>query len=178
MIMWANRICFAVVIAGGILFAQERRPHVTTASEVHVPGNAAHGREIFDGKGKCLSCHRVRDRGSMMGPNLSKIATELSVEQLQKAVLDPDPKVQPANQLYRVVTRQGKTVTGKLLNQDVFSLQMLDSQRQLVAFKKADLREFGFMQTPPMPSYRDTLSAEEQTDLIAYLATLQGPIKQ
>jgi hypothetical protein len=77
-----------------------------------------------------------------------------------------------------VVTRDGRTITGRLLNQDIYSLQMLDSKEQLVAFQKTNLREFNFVQTPPMPSYRDKLSTEEQADLIAYLATLRGVKKQ
>ncbi len=57
-------------------------------------------------------------------------------------------------------------------------MQMLDSKEHLVAFQKSALREFNFVKTPPMPSYRDKLSAGEQTDLIAYLATLRGIVKQ
>ena len=173
--MWASRICLGVVVASGILFAQERsgRPHVTTAGETKVPGNPAAGQAIFEGKGGCLSCHRVASQGSRLGPNLSDIAAKRSVEQLQKALFDPSPEVQPENRLYRVVTRQGKTITGKLLNQDIYSLQMLDSKEQLVAFRKSELSQFGFMLTAPMPSYQNKLSTEEQTDLIAYLATLK-----
>jgi cytochrome c1 len=80
--------------------------------------------------------------------------------------------------LYRVVTRGGKTITGKLLNQDPYSLQMLDSEGRLVAFQRAELRDAGFAQTPPMPSYHDKLSSEEQADLIAYLASLKGAAPQ
>ena len=82
--------------------------------------------------------------------------------------------MQLKNRIYRVVTRGGKTITGKLLNQDEYSLQMIDSAGQLVAFQRADLRDAGFVQTPPMPSYRDKLSAEEQADLLAYLGSLKN----
>jgi putative heme-binding domain-containing protein len=111
-----------------------------------------------------------------MGPNLGGIATERSVEELQKALLDANPEVAPRNQLYRVVTNDGQTITGRILNQDDFSLQMLDAQEQLRGFMKSSLRESGFTTTPPMPSYRDKLTAEEQTDLIAFLSSLRGPV--
>jgi putative heme-binding domain-containing protein len=163
-----------------MLFAQEHGagPHPKSANEAQVPGDSAHGRAIFEGKGACLSCHRVGDRGSRMGPNLSDIATQRSVDELQKALLDPNREVDSEYRLYRVVTTDGRKITGRLLNQDVYSLQMLDSKEQLVVFQKSSLREFNFVQTPPMPSYRDKLSSEEQTDLIAYLATLAGVVKQ
>jgi putative heme-binding domain-containing protein len=113
-----------------------------------------------------------------MGPNLSDIAPQQTVEELRKVLLNPSPEVDPADRLYRVVTRDGRTITGRLLNQDVYSLQMLDSKERLVAFQKSNLREFNFTQTPPMPSYRDKLTSEEQTDVIAYLAMLKGITKR
>lgn len=177
---WALRIGLGVTVVSGMLLAQERSasPHPKSAGETQVPGDSAHGQAVFEGKGACLSCHRVGDRGSRMGPNLSDIATRRSVDELQKALLNPNPEVEPENRLYRVVTADGRTITGRLLNQDLYSLQMLDSNEELVAFQKTSLREFNFVQTPPMPSYRDRLSKEEQTDLIAYLATLRGVVKQ
>jgi putative heme-binding domain-containing protein len=168
------------MIVSGMLLAQEHNAgaHPKTAAETQVSGDSAHGQAIFEGKGACLSCHRVGDRGSRLGPNLSDIATQRSVEDLQKALIDPSQEVAAENKLYRVVTRDGREITGKLLNQDIYSLQMLDSKEHLVAFQKSTLREFNFVQTPPMPSYRDKLSAGEQTGLIAYLATLRGVVKQ
>ena len=174
-----------IVTLGALLFAAialtpAQQPHSlqpkTTASEVEVPGDPAKGQAIFVGKGGCLSCHRVADDGSRMGPNLGGIATERSVEDLQKALLDPGQDVAPRNQQYRIVTNDGQVITGRILNQDDFSLQMLDSHERLRGFLKSNLRESGFTATPPMPSYRDKLTAEEQTNLIAFLSSLRGPM--
>jgi quinoprotein glucose dehydrogenase len=180
--MRAGRIAIALsaslMLASALMAAQQRRssPGKTTASEVQVPGDPVKGQAIFLGKGDCLACHRVADVGSRMGPSLGGIAIERSVEELRNALLDTSPEVPPRNQLYRVVTSDGQAITGRILNQDDFSLQMLDSHEQLRGFMKANLRESGFTATPPMPSYRDKLTAEEQTDLIAFLASLRGPV--
>lgn len=176
--MWAARISLGVVMAGGVLFAQQRGafPHPKTASEVQVPGDAAHGQAIFNGKGGCLACHQVGNKGSLLGVNLSDVATQQTVEQLRESLLNPSPQVQEANQLYRIVTRDGTTYTGKLLNQGLSTMQMLDSKGNLISLRRSDVRESGFIQTPPMPSYQGKLTPEEQTDLIAYLATLKGII--
>ena len=138
------------------------------------PGDAKRGSTVFEGKGACLTCHRVRDKGSRLGPDLTEIASQRTREALEKALLDPNPEVLPQNRTYRVVTRDGVVFTGKLMNQDTFSVQMLDSKERLVGFQKSNLREFGFVQTSPMPSYRSKLSPDEVADLIAYLASLKG----
>jgi putative heme-binding domain-containing protein len=171
-------LCASLWVATALTPAQQPHsaPPKSTASEAQVPGDPVKGQAIFMGKGGCLRCHRVADNGSRMGPNLGGIATERSVEELQKALLDANPEVAPRNQLYRVVTNDGQTITGRILNQDDFSLQMLDAQEQLRGFMKSSLRESGFTTTPPMPSYRDKLTAEEQTDLIAFLSSLRGPV--
>jgi putative heme-binding domain-containing protein len=177
--MWALRFCLGVVMVSGVhAQLQNGSTPDKSAAETSGLGDPARGRALFEGKGGCTSCHRVGDTGSVTGPNLSEIGQQRTADQLKKSLLDPDATVQPNNQLYRVVTRGGKTITGKLLNQDVYSLQMIDSEGQLVACQRADLRDAGFVQTPPMPSYRDKLSSEEQADLLAYLASLKSVMPQ
>ena len=63
-----------------------------------------------------------------------------------------------ANRYYRVVTKDGQTVTGRLLNEDTFSIQMIDTSEKLRSFKIADLREHAFVTQSPMPSYKDKLT--------------------
>jgi putative heme-binding domain-containing protein len=141
-------------------------------------GEAARGQTIFEGKGNCLSCHRVADQGSYMGPNLSAIGNSLTPAELQKAIFDPNPQIKPQNRLYKVITNDGKTITGRLLNQDIYTVQMLTSEPRLVTLKKSTLLSYDFTETPPMPSYRNQLTPAEQGDLIQYLLSLQGVVKQ
>ena len=149
-----------------------------TATIAQPTGDAMHGQTIFEGRGNCLSCHRVADQGSYMGPNLSAIGASLTAAELQKAILDPNPEVKPQNRLYKAVTNDGKTITGRLLNQDIYIVQMLTTEPRLITLKKSTLRSYDFTETPPMPSYRNSLTAAEQADLIAYLLSLQGVVKQ
>jgi putative heme-binding domain-containing protein len=165
---------FALTLAAVILLPQAS----VTASSGQTAGDLARGQAVFEGKGNCLSCHRVADQGSYMGPNLSSIGKSVTAAQLQKSILDPNPEVRPQNRLYKAVTSDGATITGRLLNQDIYIIQMLTSESRLVTLKKSALRSYDFTETPPMPSYRDKLTPDEQTDLIAYLLSLQGVVKQ
>ena len=175
--MWLFRVSTAAILLNGILAAQVRESAVEAernAGETQHPGDPIRGRAVFEGEGHCTSCHRVGESGSALGPNLTAVGTELTVDQLRKSLLDPDPTVPPAYQRYRVITRDGKAISGRLLNQDPYSLQMIDSDNQLVAFERSELREWGSTQTPPMPSYRETLNTNELADVLAYLSSLKG----
>jgi putative heme-binding domain-containing protein len=140
---------------------------------VSVSGDVARGKAIFDGKGACSSCHRVNGTGSRLGPDLSRVGQVRRIIELEQSLLDPASEVLPANRFYRVTTRDGGTITGRLLNHDTFTVQMLDSKEQLRSFVKADLREHGFASTP-MPSYRGRLDAQETADVVSYLTSLKG----
>jgi hypothetical protein len=112
---------------------------------------------IFEGKGSCLTCHRVNGNGSRMGPDLSDMgvprrgggpgpqmetAAAGNAAALERAILDPDADVAPANRFVRVVTKDGTAITGRLLNHDNFSVQLIDSQGKLRAFQMSELREY------------------------------------
>lgn len=177
------RVFIGQIVAAGILLAQRgggsasRQAHVITAAADPGPGDAARGLVVFDGKGACVACHRVKDKGSRLGPDLTDIGIQRTRDALEKSLLDPNPEVQPQNRAYRVTTRDGAVFTGKLLNQDTFSVQLLDSKERLLGFQKSNLREYGFVRSSPMPSYGNKLSSEELSDLIAYLASMKGVAK-
>jgi putative heme-binding domain-containing protein len=122
----------------------------------------------------CLSCHRVDNMGSYVGPDLSEIGASRSAADIQAALVSPSKDVRPENRSVRLVTKDGKTVTGRLLNQDGFSVQIIDSTSQLRSFQKASLREFTIVTANPMPSYADKMSAQDLTDLVHYLSSLKG----
>lgn len=169
----------ALLIAARAL-AQENvtPPRPQNAGAVLSRGDVSKGQAILEGKGGCLSCHRVADQGSHLGPDLSSIGSDRPLAQIEKALLDPSAEVRPQFQLFSITTRRGKTYTGRLLNQDRNSVQLLDTEDRLRSFDKAELATHNFVPTPPMPSYREKLSLEEQADLISYLSSLKGVVKQ
>ena len=80
----------------------------------------------------------------------------------------------PANRTVRAVTKDGKVINGRRLNEDTYTVQLIDEQEHLVSLTKADLREFAVLKSTPMPSYKDKLSAQDLADLEAYLLSLKG----
>jgi len=126
----------------------------------------------------CLTCHRVQGKGSRLGPDLTDIGTLRTIEQLMTSLIDPDAEILPENRFYRVVARDGVTISGRLLNLDSFQILMLDEKEQLRSFQKSELREHGFIKTSKMPSYRERLSRQELADVVAYLSTLKGVVAE
>ncbi len=148
----------------------------TLASEGRTPirGDAVRGKPIFEGKGGCLACHRVNGNGSRVGPDLTEIGALRRVAELDRSLREPNAEILPQNRFYRVVTKSGETFTGRLLNEDTFTVQLLDSQERMRSFKRSNIREAGFLEDSPMPSYQGKLSAAELDDVVAYLASLKG----
>jgi putative heme-binding domain-containing protein len=141
------------------------------AKEVAI-GDAAKGREIFEGKGGCSSCHRVNDKGSYLGPDLSEIGGSRAAATLEDTLLDPQGAAQPGNRSIRAVLPDGTVVTGRRLNEDTWSVQIMDSHERLVSLWKPELKDYTILPSP-MPSYRNTLTATERADVVAYLLSLQ-----
>jgi putative heme-binding domain-containing protein len=161
----------AADMAGIVAYLRNMNYFDTTAVKT---GDAARGRAIFNGKGACTGCHRVGGAGSRVAPNLSDIGVARSAGSLQRSLLDPSSQMMPINRPVRVVTKDGTTINGRRLNEDTYSLQIIDDHEGLHSLVKANLREYTIATTSPMPSYRGKLADEEIADVLAYLLSLKG----
>ncbi|HTA45592.1 MAG TPA: c-type cytochrome, partial [Bryobacteraceae bacterium] len=137
-------------------------------------GNPARGKAIYEGKGACASCHRIRGVGSRNGPDLSDIGTRRLAGEIERALVDPDKEVAEQNRHFRGITKDGATITGTLLNEDKYSVQILDSKDRLVSVQRSTLRESAIVDKSLMPSFKDKLSSGELADLVSYLVSLKG----
>ena len=137
-------------------------------------GDADRGRVLFEGKGGCTRCHRVGAQGARVAPDLSDIGAIRSAGSLQRSLIDPNSQMMPINRPVRAVTRDGKVINGRRLNEDTYTVQLIDDQERLVSLAKADLRDYTILKTSLMPSYKDTLGADDLADLVAYLLSLKG----
>ncbi len=97
-----------------------------------------------------------------------------SAASIQRSLLDPSSQMMPINRPVHIVTRDGRTFDGHRLNEDTYSVQIIDTHEALVSLDKADLKVFTIGTTSPMPAYQGRLSADEVADLVAYLLSLKG----
>ena len=145
------------------------------ASLVRV-GDPARGLALFRGKGGCAACHRVNGLGSRAASDLSDIGAVRTARSLRRALIDPAASLLPANRTVRAVTKDGRTIRGRRMNEDTYTVQLIDDQERLVSLSKADLQSYEVMTTSAMPSYETKLTGDEVADVIAYLLSLRGKL--
>jgi putative heme-binding domain-containing protein len=140
-----------------------------------VPGDPKRGQELYGSKGHCSQCHITGGQGGSLGPELTDIGSRRSVAHLRAALLDPESTLPDGFLQVRLVPKDGRRITGVRLNEDTFTIQIIDLNGGLHSFFKADLKEFQRdTGKSPMPSFGKTLSAPEVDDLVAYLYSLRG----
>jgi putative heme-binding domain-containing protein len=154
------------------LIAFLRAANIGKAAE-QAKGDAAKGEQVFNANG-CGRCHTNGKAGGFIGPDLSEIGSRRSLAQLESSLLDPDADVAQDYWSIRARMKNGQTVTGIRLNEDMTSFQIREAAGRLRSLWKTDLASYEIVRTSPMPSFKGKLSAGDLENLIAYLANLRA----
>lgn len=136
-------------------------------------GDPGSGQQLFASKG-CPACHRVDGKGSRFAADLSDIGAIRSGEALHRALLDFSNAVAPGRRFVRAVTSDGRVVTGRRLNEDTYTVQLMDDEERLVSLSKADLREYTTSKISGRPAGKEKLSPDDRSHLVAYLLARKG----
>lgn len=155
------------------LVAYLRSMHAATMG-ASATGDRAHGMAIFEGKGGCLQCHRVGAQGSRVGPDLSDVGSHRPAAALEQSMVAPNDVILPQNRFVRMVMKDGTVISGRRLNEDTYTIEVIDQKENLISVSRADVREYTLLTTSPMPSYQGKLSSQEIADVVAYLLSLKG----
>jgi putative heme-binding domain-containing protein len=135
-------------------------------------GNAENGKKVFDAK--CATCHRVNTTGGVLGPELTRVGArsrELLVRRIRGAVEESEEGYKPVT----LVTPEGRTIRGAKKNEDLFSVQIMDTRERIQGYTKSTLRGYANGTRSLMPVYGpERLSETELDDLLKYLDTLRG----
>ena len=156
---------------------------LSAASAAPIKGDREAGKRIFFGSGICSQCHMVNGKGGRLGPDLSRIGAARRTQQLAESIRDPNKEITMRNplqevtlgyQTVRVVTNDGRRITGVRRNEDIFSIQLMDQREQIHLFLKKDLREVVHERRSLMPEYTEQmLRDKELQNLLAYLDSLR-----
>ena len=133
-----------------------------TAVDTPSTGNVANGEAIFWAKGNCGTCHMVKGKGGILGPDLSNLGGTRKVQNIVDALTKEKHKIaadggthdttllpMSTYQPVRVTTADGKVIEGILKNEDSFSLQVLGkNDLNLYRFKRAAVKVYLRPQRP------------------------------
>ncbi len=133
-------------------------------------GNAEHGRRLFsaDGLG-CAKCHAILPNQKGGGaPSLAGAARRLTVSHVVESVLVPSKQVAPVFGTTTLVTDEGQTLSGLVVEENDEQLVLLlpTAVRQTVS--KRSIEERKLQNVSPMPSGL-VRTPGELADLLAYI---------
>lgn len=137
-------------------------------------GSAAEGRRIFMEKAEasCIRCHKIRNDGAEVGPNLTDIGKRQSREYLLESIVNPNAKIATGFETVIVTLKDGTIQAGILKAETATELTLTPPSGAPVKLKKAEVqkRESGPSGMPPLSA---VLTRREIRDLVEYLASLK-----
>ena len=158
------------------------------SQEVKAPakalGNVAHGKELFYGDANCSLCHMVEGKGGRLGPELTGEGGSRTRAAIIDSVRNPSNHLawgltessKEFPQEYEsvtVVTSDGKQIKGVTLNEDSFTVQIMDADEHIHLLDKSNLRSFEKSRKSTMPKYDTSLlSDNDLQDIVAYLVSV------
>ena len=149
-------------------------------------GDATHGRQLFYGDANCSGCHMVEGKGGRLGPDLTAVGMARAANAIVDSVRNPSRRLAPRlleatkefpqeYETVTVVTGEGLEIKGVTMNEDNFSLQMMDASEQIHLFEKDKLRLIKKSRTSMMPAYDATLLGDKDLqDIVAFLQSVGG----
>jgi len=147
-------------------------------------GDPAHGKQLFYGDGNCSMCHMVAGKGGRMGPDLTGVGASRTRDALVDSIRNPSRHLawglteatKEFPQEYEsvvVVTADGKQIKGVAMNEDSFTVQIMDTAENIHLLDKSKLKSFHKTRVSAMPKYNeDVLSNKDVEDIVAFMADL------
>lgn len=152
-------------------------------------GNAEHGKQLFYGSAACATCHMVNGKGGRLGPELTTVATSRSAEHFIESLRNPSKRLAQGimeamkdfaqeYETANVTTADGTKYVGVVVNEDAFTVQVLDTRENLHLWEKSSLKSYEKTRQSLMPAYDEKVLPEKDVqDLLAFLATVGGGTK-
>jgi putative heme-binding domain-containing protein len=136
-------------------------------------GDASRGEKLFWSMAmNCGSCHKIGERGTEIGPDLSTIGKLRPREDLLESILEPSRRVEPKYAAYVAQTVDGRTFTGVVVKRDGQQVVLRDAQNKEIVLANNKVEMLRPSAKSLMPDGQLAgLTAQEAADLLEYLVT-------
>jgi putative heme-binding domain-containing protein len=144
------------------------------AELVKQSGDVARGKELFATTGTCAKCHKVKDEGKEVGPDLSEIGSKLSKEAMYHSILDPSAGVSFNYETWALRTFDGTVLTGILVSQTDDAVELKTAEAIVHKLSRDDVEQMKKSTLSIMPAdIPKLLKAQDLVDIVEYLTTLK-----
>lgn len=136
-------------------------------------GNVARGKDLFyKSAAACFACHSPPAGTPALGPDLAKLASSLTPEELVDSLLRPSKRIDKEFAQVTVITSEGKILTGIRVSEtdDELVLRNL-AQPEPITIAKEDIDDVADSRTSIMPTglVKQLKSRDEFNDLMKYV---------
>jgi uncharacterized repeat protein (TIGR03806 family) len=149
---------------------------INRAAILALPGDSARGLSVFttNSAAQCKSCHKAGDIGETVGPDLTKIGSKYDKAALLDQILEPSKTIDPAYVTHLVETKDGKLISGLLVQRTNDAVVLKDAQGKINRIAAAEIDQFAPQSRSLMPELllRD-MTAQQVADLLEFLASLR-----
>src|SRR5277367_6723583 len=140
------------------------------AAEHATTGDVDAGQTFFFGKGSCSGCHMLRGRGGVLGPDLTNLARERRLGQIEQALRQPETLTGSGFRPITVRLRDGQSLSGIVKNESNYDLQLQGADGSLHLLAKSEIEKAIREPKSLMPAVKAT--PPEMRDLLAFLSRL------
>lgn len=153
-----------------------RRESPTTVEQVlglMDQADPARGELLFrhTGGAGCFKCHSLDATRNAFGPNLGGIGLRANQRHFVQSMLEPSAVITEGFTMQTVITENGKTFSGVLLEESGLSIALGLSTGERVDIPKSRIEERHSSRNSAMPSVAEILSPQQVADVAAFLAT-------
>jgi putative heme-binding domain-containing protein len=136
-------------------------------------GNAENGAKVF--RTLCVTCHKADGSGGRLGPDLSRIGSARTRDVLVARIRRGSEEFRAGFAPVTVTPADGAPIQGVKKNEDLFSVQIMDTRERIQGYEKDKVTAVENGRTSAMPVFGpDRLSDSDLDDVVRYLQTLRG----
>ena len=149
----------------------EQKMHQLAAVVRGGTGDPYSGRTLF--QNTCGGCHKLFGQGAEVGPDLT-VYNRADLESMLLAIINPSAEIREGYENYSVETRDGRSLSGFLAEQDDRSIVLRGLDNQNVTLQRPELVELKPAGVSLMPEgLLESFDAQQTRDLFAYLRSTQ-----
>ncbi|WP_025763326.1 DUF7133 domain-containing protein [Dyadobacter tibetensis] len=137
-------------------------------------GNVQAGRRYFltSSEAECSRCHAIGGKGGEVGPDLSKIGSVLSSQQILQALIEPSARLAPGYGMVMLTLSDGSTAAGILMEEHENELVLKTSEAEPLKIATARISKRDNLPSS-MPAMGHIMSKRDIRDVVAFLSTLK-----